>query len=466
VSLPDTTIESAVVENNVCQVTAVTTHPPTEDRITIWIHLPLSGWNGRFQGTGGGGFLGGSPNSLPGPVAQGYAAGSTDTGHEGGRGSFALKDTGGLNWQLIRDNAHVGIHEMTVTGKALTEAFYGEAPGYAYFTGCSTGGRQGFMEAQRYPADYDGILAGAPAINWPKLHVQQLWGPMLMSNADNPVANCKLAAATQAAVMACDDLDGVKDGIIENPMVCDFDPHTLVGKSAGQCGTITATDASIIARVLEGPRRVDGSFLWYGMPWGADMSALSGSDGQPLQAQAMPITLDWWRYFLTEDPEFDWTEVTHEGYERFWEQSVEQFGEVIGTDNPDLSAYRDRDGKIIVWHGWADQLITIGGTIDYYEKVVDEMGGTRRANEFIRFFTAPGVAHCRGGDGPQPYGQLEALVEWVENGNAPETLPAAIRDERGEFVRTRPLCQFPQVAVYDGSGSTDDASNFTCRAQR
>jgi feruloyl esterase len=423
----------------------------------------MSGWNGRFQGTGGGGFLGGSPRSLPGPVSQGYVAASTDTGHEGGRGSFALNESGGLNWQLIRDNAHVGIHEMTVTGKALTEAFYGQAPGYSYFTGCSTGGRQGLMEAQRYPADYDGIVAAAPAINWPKLHVQQMWGPLLMNTERNPVANCKLAAATDAAIAACDMHDGVKDGVIENPLACDFDPQTLVGKSAGQCGTITQADASIIARIVAGPRRTDGGFLWYGMPWGADMTALSGSGGEPLQPQAMGITLDWWRYFLSENPNFDWTAVSRDGYERFWEQSVEQFGEVIGTDNPDLSAYRDRDGKLIVWHGWADQLITISGTIDYYDRVIEAMGGARRANNFIRFFTAPGVMHCAGGNGPQPYGQLEALLEWVENGDAPETLPAAIRSDAGEIVRSRPLCPYPQVAAYDGSGSTDDAANFTCR---
>jgi len=458
VSLPDTTIESAAADGDVCMVTAVTTHPPAGDRVTIWVGIPLTGWNGRFLGTGGGGFSGGSERGVSGPVAQGFAAGATDTGHAGGSGSFALGDDGRLAWQLIRDNGHVGIHEMTVTGKALTEALYGAAPRYSYFNGCSTGGRQGLMEAQRYPDDYDGIMSGAPAINWPKLHVQQLWGPMLMHNEGNPVAPCKLDAATAASIEACDTIDGVEDGFIEDPARCNFDPQTLVGTPL-ECGTFTAADASIVQRLWEGPTRVDGTPLWVGMPWGTGLTALAGSRGDPLEPEAMGITLDWFRYFLAQDPDFDWTTVTPAGFERLWEQSVEQFGLVIGTDNSDLTAFRDRGGKAIVWHGWADPLISAAGTIDYYERVTAEMGGRRATGEFIRLFMAPGVGHC-GGGGPTPSGQLEALIAWVEEGDAPETLTATLRT--GDVVRTRPLCSYPEVARYRGNGSTDDAASFVC----
>src|SRR5215470_920834 len=238
VALPNTTIEAAAVEpaaNNrpsFCRVTAVTTHPPAGDRVRIWIGLPTSGWNSRFEGLGGGGFSGGNPNAVAGPVAQGYAAGSTDTGHEGGSGSFALDANGRLNWLLIRDNAYLGIHEMTITGKALVEAYYGRPAQHAYFNGCSTGGRQGLSEAQRYPADYDGILSGAPAINWTRLHVEQMWGHVVMKQLDNYVPPCKFAAAQAAAVAACDAADGVKDGVIENPRACKFDPKQLVGTTA------------------------------------------------------------------------------------------------------------------------------------------------------------------------------------------------------------------------------------------
>src|SRR5262249_27152577 len=188
-------------------------------------------------------------------VALGYSAGATDTGHEGGSGSFALDANGRLNWQAIRDNGHIGIHEMTVTGKALTEAMYGVAPRYSYFNGCSTGGRQGLMEAQRYPQDYNGIVSGAPAVNWPKLMMQSVCGRVQMNVPSNPVRSCKVSAATEAAVAACDAIDGVKDGVLENPKSCTFDPKILVGTSAGQCGTFTQADADLIRKLWQGPTR-------------------------------------------------------------------------------------------------------------------------------------------------------------------------------------------------------------------
>jgi feruloyl esterase len=245
VALPNTTIESATVDGTNCRVSAFTTHPPAGDKVQIWVAIPMQNWNGRFQGTGGGGFSGGSAGGVNGPLAQGYAAGATDTGHTGGSGSFALDANGRLAWQLMRDNAHVGIHEMTVTGKALTEALYGVKPKYSYFNGCSTGGRQGLMEAQRYPEDYDGIQSGSPAINWQKLHVMQMWGPVIMNALENPVANCKLQAATSAAVAACDGIDKVMDGMIEDPARCTYDAKSLVGTTTN-CGTVTAKDADVI----------------------------------------------------------------------------------------------------------------------------------------------------------------------------------------------------------------------------
>jgi feruloyl esterase len=465
VRLPNTTIESAALDLDnpgICRVTAVTTHPPAGDQTRIWIGIPTSDWNGRFLGTGGGGFSGGSPAGVNQPVSLGYAAGATDTGHEGGSGSFALDANGRLNWPLIRDNAHVGIHEMTVTGKALAQAMYGVAPRYSYFTGCSTGGRQGLMEAQRYPQDYDGIVSGAPAINWNRFHVQHLWGPVVMNAAGNPVAPCKLAAATAAAIAACDAIDGVTDGVINDPTRCAYDPKPLVGTSAGDCGAFTDADVALIRKLWEGPRREDGGFLWYGLPRGADLNALWTSRGTPLRPQPFGIAMDWVRYFLTQDPTFDGSTITPAAYERLWDQSVEQYGTVIGTDNPDLTAFRDRGGKAIVWHGWADQLITADGTVDYYARVEQHMGGAEQTAAFIRLFMAPGVTHCAGGPGPQPTGQLEALLAWVEEGRAPGSLTATRRDQSGAVVRSRPLCPHPLVARYRGTGSTDDAASFVC----
>src|SRR5262245_47992263 len=232
IALPNTTIESAALDSDnpgVCRVTAVVTHPPAGDKVRMWIALPTSNWNGRFLGNGGGGFSGGNAAAVNRPAALGFAAGATDAGHEGGSASFALDASGRLDWQAIRNFAHVGIHEMTVAGKALTQAMYGVAPRHSYFNGCSTGGRQGLMEAQRYPQDYDGVAAAAPAINFTHLLMQSLWGSMLMNAASNPVASCKLAAATTAAITTCDGIDGVKDGVIEDPNRCTYDPKVLIG---------------------------------------------------------------------------------------------------------------------------------------------------------------------------------------------------------------------------------------------
>ena len=465
ITLPNTTIESATIDAanaDICRVVATTTHPPAGDRVRIWIAIPTANWNGRFLGTGGGGFSGGNPGGVNQPAALGFAAGATDTGHEGGGAAFALDSAGRLNWQAIRNFAHVGIHEMTVTGKALTQALYGAAPRRSYFNGCSTGGRQGLMEAQRYPQDYDGIAAGAPAVNWTNLMMQSFWGSMLMNAASNPIPSCKLAAATAAAVSACDGLDGVKDGVLEDPKQCAYDPKALVGTSTVDCGTITQADADIIRKLWEGPRREGGGPLWYGPPRGADLNALAASRGTPPRPQAFGFSVDWLRYFLTQNPQFDWTTVTPQAYQQFWDRSAEQYGIVIGTDNPDLTGFRNRGSKAIIWHGWADQLITADGTIDYYTRVQQRMGGPQQTSEFARLFLAPGVGHCAGGPGPAPTGVLDALVAWVEEGRAPDTLRAVRRDQTGAVVRSRPLCQYPLVAKYRGTGGTDDAANFVC----
>ena len=469
VTLPDTTIASAVLDPGTdarppsCRVEAVVTNPPAGDRIRIWIGLPMTEWNGRFLGVGGGGFSGGNPNGVNAPVAAGYVAGSTDTGHEGGRGSFALDAQNRLNWQLIRDNAYLGVHAMTVTGKALAREFYGQAPAKSYWSGCSTGGRQGLVEAQRYPGDYDGILAGAPAINWSELHVEQMWAHVVMLETNTVVAPCKYAAATEAAVAACDANDGVTDGVIGNPRQCTYSASALVGRTT-ECGAITEADANVIQKIWEGPRRRDGSFLWYGLPRGASFMGLSGTGGDPLEGRPNQITLDYWRYFLKQDPNWDWKTLTPAAYEQAWAQSLEQYGPVLGSNDPNLAPFRARGGRILMWHGEVDQLIYPEGSIDYFERVRREMGGADATSSFMRFYLAPGVAHCAGGPGPQPTGLFEALVKWVEDGVAPDTLLAVSRGQDESPVRSRPLCQYPLVARYAGSGSTDEADNFRCEA--
>src|SRR5437867_7387620 len=460
-SLPNTTIDSAALDpsDGSCRVTATVTHPPSGDRVKIFIGLPATNWNGRFRGNGGGGFSGGSAGSLGGPMAQGYAAGATDTGHEGGSGSFALDADGRLNWQAIEDNAYLGIHEMTVVGKALTEAFYGKTPRYSYFVGGSTGGRQGLMEAQRYPNDYDGIISACPAINWHRFLPADLWPQVVMVAAKDFVPKAKLQAATAAAVAACDTLDGVKDGVIDDPTRCPFDPKALVGTKVGD-DTFTEADADVVRKIWEGPRGQDGTFLWHGLERGADLSALAGTSGSPLTGKPFSIPLEWFQYFLLQNPKWDWTTLTPAGFELLWRQSVEQYGAVIGTDDPDPARFRDRGGKVIIYHGLADQLIPADGTIEYYKRVQQQMGGTEKVSQFARLFLAPGVDHGFHGAGPTPTGQMEAIIRWVEEGQAPDKLIAERRDANGKVIRTRPLFPFPQVAKYKGSGSTDEAGNF------
>ncbi len=461
VSIPNTTIDSVTIDpiDGSCRVTATVTHPPANDRVKVFIGLPLKGWNGRFRGTGGSGFWGGSIASLRIPLARGYAVGATDVGHEGGSGSFALSASGRLNWQEIRDNAYLGIHEMTVVGKALTQAFYGRAPRYSYFSGLSTGGRQGLMEAQRYPGDYDGVLSLSPAINLNRIQFSHLWPQLIMLELKDFVPKAKLDAATAAAVAACDGAKGVRDGVIDDPTRCTYDPEPLVGTKIGD-GTFTETDAEVVRKIWEGPRGRNGRFLWYGPARGADLSSTVKTGGSPLTGQPFGISLDWVRFFLVQNPQWDWTTLTRGEFELLWNQSVEQYGAVTGSDDPDLTQFRDRGGKVVIIHGLADQLIPVAGTIDYYQRVQLRMGGAKPSAEFARLFLVPGANHGFNSSGPGPIGMMEAVIRWVEDGKAPDRIDTELRNETGRLIRTRPLFPYPRVARYKGSGSTDEAANF------
>jgi feruloyl esterase len=445
-----------------CRVLVTATHPPSGDNENIWIWLPSSGWNGRFQGTGGGGYSGGSQTNLVQPLKDGYATGATDVGHTVSDGSYGLNADGTLNWQLVEDNI-LGEHEMTVAGKALTQAFYSKKAQYSYFTGCSAGTRQGIAEAQRYPNDYNGVEGGSPAINVTEQRVVGLWGQLVMLQAHDFLPQCKLDAATTAAVQACDGLDGVKDGVINDPQKCTYDPHALVGTSTA-CGTITQTDADVIKKIWDGAHDSQGNFMWYGLARGASLTSLNNTGQVNGQLDGLPSSLmtDWVKYFLTQHPNWDWHTLTQAQFEQFFTQSEQEFGLILG-DNPDLSGFRQAGGKMILWQGQSDQLLAPQGATSYYDKVTNALGGQRRVQDVARLFMAPGVGHCGGGAGPQPTGVLPALVQWVEHGKAPDTLLAQKTDNQGNVTQTRPLCAYPETAVYKGHGrDTNKASSFTC----
>ncbi len=463
VVIANTTIESVSVDerDGAVRVTAIVTHPPANDRVKVWVALPVKSWNGRFRGNGGGGFTTGNADSLRGAVAQGFAAAATDGGHEGGSGSFALHASGRLNWQEIRDFAYLGIHEMTVVGKALTQAFYGKAPRFSYFVGGSTGGRQGLMEAQRYPADYDGIYSGCPAINWAHMVPSTLWPQVVMHEAKHFVSKEKLEAVTAAAIAACDQDDSVSDGVIDDPDKCAWDPKGYVGTMVGE-SAFTEEDANVVRKIWAGPTGHDGRFLWHGLSRGASLVATAGTDGMPLRPKPFGIAVDWYRYFLTRTPGFDGTDVTAADFELLVNQSVELFGPVFSANDPDLSAFRDRGGKVIILHGLTDQLIPHQGSIDYYERVQKQMGGVQKTAEFARLFLVPGVDHGFRGPGAAPNMNklLVSLVGWVEEGKAPDQLLGEARDAAGKVVRTRPIYPYPQTARYKGTGDPDEARNF------
>lgn len=434
--------------------------------ITMWYELPTSDWSGRFLGTGGAAYVGGFPD-FEGIPYPGFVVGSTDVGHTTDwpaafvTAGFATDADGNLDLLGIKNFAHAGIHEMTIVGKELSAKFYGQAVENAYFDGCSSGGRQGLMEAQRYPTDYNGIMSGAPAINLPRFHVADLWPQVAMSEANHIVSQCKLNFATQAAVAACDEADGLIDGLISNYDACEFDAQSLVGQSA-DCGQFTAADASIVNSFWQGAVRENGGFLWYGVRKGSNLSGLGGSDGDPLFGLPDMIALEWVQRLIVQDPNWDWNDMTAADFVSYYDQSVEAFNDVVGTDNPDLSVFQQNGGKLLVWHGEADQVIPTDGSVNYFDRVNALAAHSGPTSDFFRLFLAPGVGHCAGGNGPMPVDLLDTLVNWVEQDDAPDTLLAQSPSGDGVPGVSRPLCQYPAYAKYDGSGDVTEATSFAC----
>ena len=446
---------------------ALTQTDPAGNAIDIAVWLPAA-WNGRFQGVGGGGYSCGiSYPSLAAGIENGYATASTDCGVPAAdllSGAWALTSHNTLNWPLIDDFAFAGIHDMSVAGKAVTAGYYATAPSYSYFTGCSTGGREGLMEAQRYPGDYNGIVSGAPAINWTRFIPAEIWPELVMKQSNDYLPACKENAFTAAVVKACGDQEGVTSPFIADPAKCHWDPMNLVGSST-PCGTITATDAKVVAEIWAGPTSTDGKKLWYGLEPGASFSGLAGtatSNGATGPAP-FPITVAWLGTWLQQNPSWNWQTLTPAQFGQLFAQSVSEFSATIATDDPDLSRFKADGGKILIWHGLADQLIFPQGTINYYKRVTAAMGGAGQTGSFARLFLAPGAQHCASAAGPAPADPLTAVVNWVEHGQAPASILGTVVDPATNTVTlSRPLCMFPLVARYTGHGNPNDASNFIC----
>lgn len=458
---------------DICNVAVSYNHQGEDDITWVNIWLPLSNWNGRFQATGGGGLAAGYGDYyLLGAAPFGYATGTTDGGLtlnntiDAQTGQWALRSNGSLNEGLIRNFAYRAIHDMTVIGKSLTQTFYGVAPDYSYYTGCSTGGRQGYFAAQVYPGDFDGIMANAPALNSPEISPGDFWPSVVMGNIVAP-PQCVFDAYYNATIAYCDSLDGATDGLVSNLGDCNYDPQSLVGQEIScdsQNITISASFADVVSRIWAGSTSTNGETLFPGLPRSANFSGLANTT--TVNGVTVPVPFSaaqaWIQYLVVHDPDYPVANMTFADFDAVFESSVIQFSGVLGTMAPNLSAFHARGGKLLTWHGLADNYITPYGTMLYRSALSREMALTQaQLNDFHRVFFAPGVAHCGGGIGPVPTDPLAALVNWVESDQVPETLPAAVAVSPSANL-TRNLCAYPKLLMYDGHGNVNDAASFAC----
>ncbi|MEV6375161.1 tannase/feruloyl esterase family alpha/beta hydrolase [Micromonospora musae] len=447
-----------------CDVTVTLTHGDANDHVAVKVSLPQDPkrWTGRFQATGGSAYLAGDLGApLVAAVKDGYVAAATDAGVGANPldvSGWALTPTGTVNAPLLENFASRSLHDMAVVGKDVAKRFYGKAVRYAYWNGCSTGGRQGYAEAQDHPNDFQGILAKAPAINWDRFAIATLWSQAVFNEEKVQPSQCELQAFTDAAIKACDSLDGVSNGIIDDPETCHWDARRLVGTTVvceGRKITISAATADAVRKIWAGPVSPSGKKLWYGPNKGASLAALAAYGG-PFKVADL-----WAQYFVTRDPSFDTTKLTYRSFAQLFRASQRQFNDVIGTDEANLRAFAKAGGKLLSWHGQTDELIPTQGTVDYRERVNRLLGGDRKVDDFYRLFLLPGVNHCGGGPGAYPVDDLGALVDWVEKGEAPATLAAATTGADGATV-TRNVCRYPQVTRYLGHGDPDSAASYRC----
>jgi hypothetical protein len=458
-----------------CRVQGVM-EPSSDSHIEFEVWLPASGWNGRYMGTGNGGYAGAIGYST-GPVAStspglaealldGYAVSATDTGHKA-RGDDAQWALG--HPEKIVDYGYRAVHETAENAKAIIRAFYGDGPKHSYFSSCSTGGRQALMEAQRFPADYDGIIAGAPVYYFTH-QAAGLSFSVQATEADpaSYIPAAKLPAIESAALAACDALDGLKDGLIEDPRRCHFDPATLLCKGAESNVCLTQPQIVALTKMYTGARTSKGEQIFPGFFPGGETGAngwgtyITGSG--PGKSNSIALVMQW-GYFL-QNPAWDYRSFNFDRDVKIFDDAL---GQRFNAADPNLKVFKSRGGKLILYQGWSDAVIPPSGTVDYYENVAAAMG-RKDARSFTRLYMVPGMDHCFFGPGPNSFREpmRSALEHWVEQGSAPDSIVATKYKTNGDpssgVARTRPLCPYPQVARYTGSGSIDEAANFACQA--
>ena len=436
-----------------CRVT-VTAKPSPDSDIKVEVWLPgREQWNGKLLGVDNGGFSGAiNYNALAYAITKGYAAVSTDTGHTGDQMDFGIGHP-----EKIIDWAYRSIHDMTTIARAVVEKAEGRAPARAYFSGCSTGGQQALSEAQRYPADYDGIVAGDPGNNRINLIYGFLWSWLATHDASGApiLPSVKLPALAKAAVAACDGNDGLADGVIGDPRSCHVDPAALACTGAENDTCLTPSQIEAVRKVYAGAKTKTGVALYPGWAPGTEAGW-----GTYITNPKEPVRIGLFRGWVFQDPSwnprsFDWDKDV---------ATVNAKYPFLSAMSTDYGAFKARGGKLIMYTGLADPVVSPFDTLAYYDAVAKAMGGVDATQSFFRFFPVPGMAHCRGGAGTDTFDALAALDAWVETGTVPISI-AASHATNGRVDRTRPLCAYPAVARYRGTGSVDDAANFTCAAR-
>ncbi|KAL4909116.1 hypothetical protein BDW74DRAFT_187460 [Aspergillus multicolor] len=459
------TNDGGILTISFCNVTVTYTHPGWDDTVTTQVWLPLDNWNGRFQALGGGGYSTSIGSLyLPYAVAQGFASASTDGGHEGAVTTvttdltWALSSTNNVNWFLLENYASKATNDMAKIGKQVTKSYYKTPATYSYFNGCSGGGRQGLAMAQDFPDAFDGILSAAPAINIETFIPAGYWPSQVMHRNNISMSSCEVQGFVQAAVNACDALDGVEDGIISLPSQCNVTARDFIGQKYTCNGTQHTLSASGVQAVQAAWSGSGGEYGYYGLNKDADLTSFYISTGCEtvggIEICSSDLFTNWIVYLVAKDPAFDATNMTNTQFFNFLRESKASYESMLGTNRADLSAFKASGGKIITWQGMADEAIPPQATIAYYEEVLKR---DRKAHDFFRLFEAPGVGHCYGGLGPVPNGALNQLIDWVEKGTAPDTLHA----DKGSNGTARNLCPYPSQQVYV-RGDPSKPESFTC----
>lgn len=434
-----------------CRVTATLRPSPDSDiRIEVW--LPTTQWNGKYLAVGNGAFTGSIRHtSMIEPFSRGYATSATDTGHEGNTASFGLGHP-----EKVIDFGWRSVHEMALVAKQIIAAYYATPPRYSYFNGCSAGGRQAMQEAQRFPADFDGIIAGAPGLDWTgraaaALRVAQV----LEANPAMRLGANERQLLHNAALNACDAIDGVKDGVIDNPLQCHVDPAALQCSAANTQACLTSAQVSAAQLIYSSAinpatgREIAGLLPGSELGWtdlGWTQSARDTGDEQ-------------FKYLVHGDS--DWI-VADFDFDTDIAKAEAEDANTLNALSTDLHAFFGGGGKLLQYHGWSDPQISPANSTQYYLNVVEEFGGREAIHDDYRLFMAPGMGHCVGGPGPNSFDAVSALEAWVERDIAPDSIVAE-HSNQGVVDRSRPLCPFPEVAQWSGAGSTNAAENFSCR---